>query len=69
MEAWTTVCETVESLSSKEDLSSEERAFLLLYSSLGLQLLSPGEREGTAHSILVLCATIFLESESKIFME
>ena len=53
MQAWATVCEAVETLSQKEELSSEEKAFLLLYSNLGLQLLSPREREGTAHSIEV----------------
>jgi hypothetical protein len=64
----------MESLSSKEELCCEEKAFLLLYSNLGLQLLSPSEREGTARSIEVNnnCYYIpecFYESESKIFME
>lgn len=53
MQGWTTACEAVESLSSKEEPSCEEKAFLLLYSNLGLQLLSPSEREGTARSIEV----------------
>ena len=50
---WETVCEAVETLSEKEDLSAEDRAFLLLYSNLGLQLLSPSEREKTAQTIEV----------------
>ena len=51
--AWASVCEVVESLDAQDELPSEERAFLLLYSSLGLQLLSPTEREKTADSIEV----------------
>ena len=53
MQIWTTVCEAVETLERKEDLSPEEKAFLLLYSSLALHLLSPVERDRTAHSIEV----------------
>ena len=47
------MCEVVESLDAKDELPSEERAFLLLHSNLGLQLLSPAEREKTANSIEV----------------
>ena len=66
-----TACEAVESLSSKEEPSCEEKAFLLLYSNLGLQLLSPSEREGTTHSIEVnTCVAIiclkFVESQCNI---
>lgn len=53
MKGWSTACEAVESLSSKEELCCEEKAFLLLYSNLGLQLLFPSEREGMTHSIEV----------------
>ena len=51
------MCEAVETSSEKEELSSEERAFLLLYSNLGLQLLSSNEREKTVQNIEV-CTTI-----------
>ena len=52
-QAWASVCEVVESLDAKDELLSEERGFLLLFSNLGLQLLSPTEREKTANSIEV----------------
>ena len=52
-EAWMTVCEAVEGLSEREQLSSEDRAFLLLYSNLGIQLISPSEREKAVENIKV----------------
>ena len=53
MQAWTAVCEALDTLSEKEEQSSEEKAFLLLFSSLGLQLLSHSEREKAASVIKV----------------
>ena len=53
MQVWTAVCETLDTLSEKEEQSSEEKAFLLLFSCLGLQLLSHSEREKAAGVIKV----------------
>ena len=53
MQAWATVCDAVDTLSEKKEQSSEEKAFLLLFSSLGLQLLSHKEREKTASTVEV----------------